>query len=125
MLETLHSTPLQLLVTHNILNMNTITVNDTHTHTKKTIPLYHRNISRVANDKTGHKNFPKHHMKMVTVWAMICHFGILSLFYIFSDIYLETAFLCNSPHCPGTCFVDQAGLELTENHQPLPPECWN
>jgi hypothetical protein len=30
--------------------------------------------------------------------------------------------LC-SPSCPGTCFVDQAGLELTEIHLPLPPEC--
>jgi hypothetical protein len=27
-----------------------------------------------------------------------------------------------SPGCPGTHFVDQAGLEL---HLPLPPECWD
>ena len=26
--------------------------------------------------------------------------------------------------CPGTHYVDQAGLELTENHLFLPPECW-
>ena len=24
-----------------------------------------------------------------------------------------------------TCFVDQARLELTELHLPLPPECWD
>ena len=33
--------------------------------------------------------------------------------------------LCNSPGCPGTSSVDQAGLELTEICLPLPPECWN
>jgi hypothetical protein len=26
---------------------------------------------------------------------------------------------------PGTCFVDQAGLEFTEICLPLPPECWD
>jgi hypothetical protein len=30
-----------------------------------------------------------------------------------------------SSGCPGTHFVDQAGLELTEIHLPLPPECWD
>jgi hypothetical protein len=30
-----------------------------------------------------------------------------------------------SPGCPGTHFVDQADLELTEIHLPLPPECWD
>ena len=36
--------------------------------------------------------------------------------------FFETAFsLYNSPACPGTCFVDQAGLKLTEIHLPLPP----
>ena len=29
------------------------------------------------------------------------------------------------PGCPGTHSVDQAGLELTEIHLPLPPECWD
>jgi hypothetical protein len=33
--------------------------------------------------------------------------------------------LCNSPGCPGTCYVDQTGLELTEIPLPLPPECWD
>jgi hypothetical protein len=27
--------------------------------------------------------------------------------------------------CPGSSFIDQAGLELTEIHLPLPPECWD
>ncbi|ERE86605.1 tubulin polyglutamylase TTLL4 [Cricetulus griseus] len=30
-----------------------------------------------------------------------------------------------SPSCPGTRSVDQADLELTETHLPLPPKCWN
>ena len=28
-----------------------------------------------------------------------------------------------SPGCPGTCSVDQAGLELTEILLPVPPKC--
>jgi hypothetical protein len=38
------------------------------------------------------------------------------LFFIFRD----RVSLC-SPGCPGTHSVDQAGLELTEMHLPLPP----
>ena len=33
--------------------------------------------------------------------------------------------LSNSPGCPRTRSVDQAGLEFTEIHLPLPPECWD
>ena len=33
--------------------------------------------------------------------------------------------LYNSPGCPRTCSVDQTGLELTETHLPLVPECWD
>jgi hypothetical protein len=29
----------------------------------------------------------------------------------------------HSSGCPGTQYVDQDGLELTEIHLPLPPEC--
>ena len=29
------------------------------------------------------------------------------------------------PWCPGTHCVEQAGLELTEFHLPLPPKCWD
>jgi hypothetical protein len=32
--------------------------------------------------------------------------------------------LC-SPGYPGTHYVDQASLKLTEVHLPLPPECWD
>ncbi|CAH6888699.1 Scfd2 [Phodopus roborovskii] len=32
--------------------------------------------------------------------------------------------LCYISGCPGTCSVDQVGLELTEICLPLPPECW-
>lgn len=32
--------------------------------------------------------------------------------------------LCKSPRCAGVCFVQPAGLELTEIHLKLPPECW-
>ena len=33
--------------------------------------------------------------------------------------------LYNSPGCLITCSVDQTGLELTETHLPLVPECWD
>ena len=39
-------------------------------------------------------------------------------------LFFEMVFLYN-PGCPGTSSVDQAGLELTEILQPLPPECWD
>jgi hypothetical protein len=32
--------------------------------------------------------------------------------------------VCTITGCPGTGFVGQVGLELTETHLPLPPECW-
>ena len=37
-------------------------------------------------------------------------------------LFFKTRTLC-STGCPGTHYVDQAGLELTEIHLPLPPEC--
>ncbi|KAL6045915.1 hypothetical protein STEG23_018413, partial [Scotinomys teguina] len=37
----------------------------------------------------------------------------------------DKVYLCNSPGCPGTRFVDQAGLELTEIYLSLPPKCWD
>jgi hypothetical protein len=38
---------------------------------------------------------------------------------------LETGFLLCSLGCPGTSYVDQPGLELTEICLPLPPMCWD
>ena len=39
--------------------------------------------------------------------------------------FFKTGFLCvTAVGFPGTCFVDQAGLELTEIRLYLPPECW-
>lgn len=35
-------------------------------------------------------------------------------------IFHDSISVCNSPGCPGTCFVDQAGLELTDIFLPLP-----
>jgi hypothetical protein len=46
------------------------------------------------------------------------------VFFVFVVVVLETGFLCETAlGCPGTLFVDQAGLELTEKSlpQPLPP----
>ena len=43
------------------------------------------------------------------------------LFFVFC-LFFKTGFLC-SPGSPRTHSVDQAGLELTELHLPLPPEC--
>ena len=36
-----------------------------------------------------------------------------------------TGFLIPFPGWPGTCYVDQAGLKLTEIYLPLPPESWD
>ncbi|CAO2589176.1 hypothetical protein LEMLEM_LOCUS5296 [Lemmus lemmus] len=33
--------------------------------------------------------------------------------------------LVHCPGCPGTHFIDQTGLELTEIHLPLPPKFWD
>jgi hypothetical protein len=44
----------------------------------------------------------------------------MSAFVILSGLFQDTVSLC-SPGCPGTHSVDQAGLELTEIHLPLPP----
>jgi hypothetical protein len=41
----------------------------------------------------------------------------------FSHLF-ETEFLCNAG-CPGTHFVDQAGLELTKISLPLLPKHWD
>jgi hypothetical protein len=53
-------------------------------------------------------------------------------FYLTVYIYTHTYFIIffekvspHSPGSPGTHSVDQAGLELTETHLPLPPECWD
>ena len=40
-------------------------------------------------------------------------------------LFLETISLRNSPGCSRSCFVDQAGLELTETSLLLPPKCWD
>ena len=40
-------------------------------------------------------------------------------------IFILRPFLCSFEACTGTCSVHQAGLELTEIHLPLPPECWD
>jgi hypothetical protein len=34
------------------------------------------------------------------------------IFYLFTYLFMETGFLCIAPGCPGTCSVDQVGLEL-------------
>ena len=49
---------------------------------------------------------------------LFCFFFVLFYF-----VFFETGFLCNSPICPGTCYVDKAGLELTEIYLLLLPEC--
>jgi hypothetical protein len=40
-------------------------------------------------------------------------------------VCLFVCFLCNSSGCLGNHSVHQAGLELTEIHLPLPPDCWD
>ena len=42
-------------------------------------------------------------------------------YFVFYLVVQERVSLCNSPSCPETHSVDQADLELTEIHLPLPP----
>jgi hypothetical protein len=49
-------------------------------------------------------------------WSKIILF--LCFFFFFPDLVSPCI-----PGCPGTCFVDQADLELTESCLPLPLEC--
>lgn len=66
---------------------------------------------------------------------------LFTLFYIFEKFFLKTnllifpflfffffkdrdSLLCISV-CPGTCYVDQVGPQLTEIHLLLPPKCWD
>lgn len=48
-----------------------------------------------------------------------CFFCFLVFFFSPETGYLP------SPGCPGAHCVDQAGLELTKNHPPLPFKCWD
>ena len=52
----------------------------------------------------------------------------------FDNVYFDESGFCLfvadrvslcSPGCPGTHSINQAGLELTEIHLPLPPGCWD
>jgi hypothetical protein len=52
----------------------------------------------------------------------LCRFLFVCLFFVLF-CFFDRVSLC-SPGCPGTHFVDQAGLEL-RNHLPLPPKCWD
>ena len=45
------------------------------------------------------------------------------LFFLFFLVFRDRVSLC-SPGCPGTHFVDQAGLEV-RNLLPLPPKYWD
>uniref|UniRef100_A0A8C8W738 SKP1 component POZ domain-containing protein n=1 Tax=Peromyscus maniculatus bairdii TaxID=230844 RepID=A0A8C8W738_PERMB len=47
------------------------------------------------------------------------------IFEVDVEIAEQSVSLFNSPGCPGTPFVDQAGLELSEICLPLSPKCWD
>ena len=64
-------------------------------------------------------------------WAIWFSLFLNSFFFFSLLIYLfilggfrDKVYLCNSPGCPGTCSVDQAGLG-SEINLCLPPECWD
>ena len=42
-----------------------------------------------------------------------------------TQAFFKTGFLCSFGACPGASAIDQAGLELTEIHLPLPFKCWD
>ena len=41
------------------------------------------------------------------------------------DQFRDWGSLCNSPDCPGTCFLNKAVLKFTEICLPLPTKCWD
>ena len=53
-----------------------------------------------------------------------CSFVVVLLF-CFVLLFRDRVSLYNSSGCPGTCFVDQAGIVLTEIHLPLVPKFWD
>jgi hypothetical protein len=53
-------------------------------------------------------------------WLWVC---VLVVF-LFCFVFQDRVSLCNSPDCPGTCYVVQIGVKLMEICLPLSPKCW-
>lgn len=51
-------------------------------------------------------------------------FQYLSFLFVWLVWFFETGFFCGSGY-PGTYFIDQPALLLTEIRVPLPPKCWD
>ena len=98
-------TPLCLQNQHHLGNLH-ITKSS---HSPRYNPGYLWNTASVLSENTS--------QKMMLV-SFVCLFVFVCLF-----LFFETGFLC-SPGCPGTHFVDQAGLD-SEICLPLPPKCWD
>jgi hypothetical protein len=65
----------------------------------------------------------------VTVFLLLVIGNIQTIFnspwkFEFFSFFRQGFSLC-SLSCSGTCYIDLAGLELTERLLPLPPECWD
>jgi hypothetical protein len=55
---------------------------------------------------------------------VVCCFGLVWFGLVYFDFsFPDRVSLYKSPSCPGTQFVVQADLKLTEIHLPLPPKC--
>ena len=62
----------------------------------------------------------------ITVKSIVLYNGhILTRIYCLALFCFLRQGLSQSSDCPGTHYVDQVGLELTEICLPLPPECWD
>jgi hypothetical protein len=59
---------------------------------------------------------------LFTFCCGFCWLVHLFCFVLLCFVFENRVSLCNSPDCPGTCSLDQAGLELTEISWPLPPK---
>lgn len=82
-----------------------------------------RNVWRVRGSASGPKTRRTAAQNCVPTEG---HSG--NCIYLFSRFFKKTFLtvlfsLCNSS-CPGSPWVEQAGLELTDTHWPLPPKCW-
>lgn len=70
---------------------------------------------QVAREEGRKRQGPSH-------WVCTFSFLIILSSYFFVYLFRERVFLSH-PSCPGTHYIDQAGLELTEILLPMPPTC--
>ena len=64
-------------------------------------------------------------MNVMNSLCVVISCGFLFFGFPLFGLFETGFFLYNSSGHPGNHSVHQAGLELTEIHLPLPPDCWD